>query len=322
MFNKLIQTYFKPKRVLFYRDLQTYTGGHQKVADYFSHLSSSHLFNPSISFSDATLWDTSNPWLACDRSEYMPMDYDYAFLAGMDWQKYLSVSRPHNQPVINLIQGVRHSQPESDTYKFLSHKAIRICVSSPVAEAIALTGRVNGPIFTISNGVKLPSLPQINKDIDVLILGTKSREAAEWLRQRLSLEANVLITLQNDQIAQSDLYNIMNRSKILVALPFEQEGFYLPALEAMNYCDLVVVPDCVGNRDFCIDGKNCLMPRYDREAILASTLQAISLLEDKQVLTEFKREMSDTVSRHSLAAERKAFLKLMNNVGKLWAESF
>jgi GT2 family glycosyltransferase len=38
------------------------------------------------------------------------------------------------------------------------------------------------------------------------------------------------------------------------------EGFCLPALEAMATGAAVVATDAHGNRDFCVDGENCLMP--------------------------------------------------------------
>ncbi len=41
------------------------------------------------------------------------------------------------------------------------------------------------------------------------------------------------------------------------------EGFALPPLEAMATGCAVVCTDAHGNRDFCVDGVNCLMPAPD-----------------------------------------------------------
>ena len=41
------------------------------------------------------------------------------------------------------------------------------------------------------------------------------------------------------------------------------EGFCLPALESMATGGAVVCNDAHGNRDFCVDGENCLMPGQD-----------------------------------------------------------
>jgi glycosyltransferase involved in cell wall biosynthesis len=48
------------------------------------------------------------------------------------------------------------------------------------------------------------------------------------------------------------------------------EGFALPPLEAMATGAAVVCTDAHGNRDFCVDGVNCLMPEPDADAVSAA----------------------------------------------------
>jgi GT2 family glycosyltransferase/glycosyltransferase involved in cell wall biosynthesis len=48
------------------------------------------------------------------------------------------------------------------------------------------------------------------------------------------------------------------------------EGFCLPALESMATGGAVVCTDAHGNRDFCTDGENCLMPEATKEAVSAA----------------------------------------------------
>ena len=58
------------------------------------------------------------------------------------------------------------------------------------------------------------------------------------------------------------------------------EGFALPPLESMATGGAVVCTDAHGNRDFCVDGGNCLMPEPD----VASVSEALRrLLEDPQL---------------------------------------
>jgi glycosyltransferase involved in cell wall biosynthesis len=45
------------------------------------------------------------------------------------------------------------------------------------------------------------------------------------------------------------------------------EGFCLPPLEAMATGAAVVCTDAHGNRDFCVDGENCLMPAADERSV-------------------------------------------------------
>jgi GT2 family glycosyltransferase len=48
------------------------------------------------------------------------------------------------------------------------------------------------------------------------------------------------------------------------------EGFALPPLEAMATGGAVVCTDAHGNRDFCVDGENCLMPEPNQAAVAAA----------------------------------------------------
>jgi GT2 family glycosyltransferase/glycosyltransferase involved in cell wall biosynthesis len=53
------------------------------------------------------------------------------------------------------------------------------------------------------------------------------------------------------------------------------EGFCLPPLESMATGGAVVCTDAHGNRDFCVDGENCLMPAPDIEAVSAALAQML-----------------------------------------------
>jgi glycosyltransferase involved in cell wall biosynthesis len=309
-----------PKTIIFYRDFQEYTGGHQKVADYFQHLKSSAEFLPLISFSANTRWDSTNPWFPeyqQQQVEFHPAGYDIAFLAGMDWQVYLAAKPPKNQPVINLIQHVRHADPAQPMYEFLSQKAIRICVSREVELAIRATGRVNGPVFTIENGIALPSLPKMEKQHKVFIFGPKNPAQAQELEAEL-LQSGIAVTAINHWLPREQLLSMLAASRIVVLLPSATEGFYLPALEAMNYAELTVVPDCVGNRSFCHDRQNCLFPAYNTQALVAAVKEALQLLEQPDQLNIFKRNCADILAYHSLERERTEFLDLMRKLDSLW----
>jgi GT2 family glycosyltransferase/glycosyltransferase involved in cell wall biosynthesis len=54
------------------------------------------------------------------------------------------------------------------------------------------------------------------------------------------------------------------------------EGFCLPALESMATGGAVVCTDAHGNRDFCVDGENCLMPEPDRRSVTAAVQQLLA----------------------------------------------
>jgi glycosyltransferase involved in cell wall biosynthesis len=312
----------KHPEIIFYRDFQGYTGGHQKVRDYFDHLFVSSQFVPVIAFSNSSIWNDTNPWfdLRSEIVSYEPGNYDYGFVAGTDWQVYLPL-RPKDQPVINLIQHVRHADPSSPLFEYLSEPAIRICVSQQVADAINATGRVNGPVIVIENGLAIPEIPAQVKKHQLLIFGPKNAAMAAELSAELQL-LELGVHCVERWLPRDELLKLLAASRIALMLPSATEGFYLPALEAMHYCDIAIVPDCVGNRSFCRDRENCLLPEYNKPALLQAVLDAGLILNDPSTLAAIKTNAKATLKYHSLAREQREFLAVMQRVETLWASHF
>ena len=306
------------RSVLFYRHFDQYSGGHQKVFDYFSHLHGEDSYQADISFSGSSLWDETNPWFPdCQAVHFAPDRYDYLFLAGMDWMPYGRYGIDSNKPVINLIQHVRHALPGEDVHPFLNNKAIRICVSPEVENAILPFA--NGPTITIPNSLSITDISCLKK-WDVYIAGYKNPELASELCQLIGGK----VECQTNYIPRHQLLANMAASRIAVVLPHRTEGFFLPALEAMKTADIAIVPDCVGNRSFCFgavqdpDRGNCLMPSYDVDGLTSAVELARNLLNDGDRLNTLQQNALDTVNEHSLAREKTQFMELMANVDELW----
>jgi hypothetical protein len=121
------------RRVYFHRDYRGFTGGHLKVWDYFSHVDATQRYRAEIYFTPLSIWAEHNPWfLSGDRilSEWRPDLGDIVFLAGFDWESIAASERNHfPRPIINLVQGLSHSDPQDAKFGFLGHRAIRICCS-------------------------------------------------------------------------------------------------------------------------------------------------------------------------------------------------
>ena len=103
---------------------------------------------------------------------------------------------------------------------------------------------------------------------------------------------------------------------VVVCCPNVTEGFYLPALEVMAAGAILIVPDCVGNRGFCIDGTTCLMPAYTADKMRESVLKALSLTESQRNALLYAALKK--VGEYSLEKERKAFYAVLKNVDQLW----
>jgi glycosyltransferase involved in cell wall biosynthesis len=310
------------RTILFLRSFKKFTGGHLKTWNYFNHVFASPHFTPRILLSEKTKWDRDNPWLGAH--EYIvapeaPIWPDAIFLAGRDWimlDRYPYLSS--DTPIINLVQHVRHADEQNSRFEFLQRKAIRICVSEEVAEALRNTGLAAGPIIAIPNAmdVEVESVPNNpDRPIDALIVAVKEPGFGEIVAHRLTNEGRC-IELLNERLPRADFLHRMRLARVTVFLPHETEGFYLPALEGMALGTLVVCPDCVGNRSFCLPRQNAFRPEYAVDAIVDDAEAAMALApEQAHEMLEKARAMAES---HSLPRERLAFLDVLHNIDALW----
>ena len=297
-------------RMLFIRDYQGYNGGHRKVFDYISHVAAMGQFLPALYCTKASVPIPSH---------YLPHDLeilkdisvsDAYFVAGNDWVQLDNAGIDTTaSPVINLIQGLRHANPDSTQYRFLDRPALRICVSDVVADAIRSTDRVNGPICVNYNGIApLSRFIPSSRTCDVFIAGAKNPDLARRVAA-LAQERGISLDLLTDFIDQRKFLRRMASAKIALTLPLPIDGFFLPGLEAMALGCIAVVPDCPGARSYCIDGKTGFTPTADENAIL-TTIQAI--LADAERASKIRNEAKRIVQEHSISRERKMFSKFLS----------
>jgi GT2 family glycosyltransferase/glycosyltransferase involved in cell wall biosynthesis len=78
------------------------------------------------------------------------------------------------------------------------------------------------------------------------------------------------------EVAPSDpeVNELLNTATVFVQTS-THEGFCLPILEAMATGLPVVCTDAHGNRDFCRDGENCLMPAAEPDAVAAAVARVL-----------------------------------------------
>lgn len=309
--------------MLFYRDYRRFSGGHLKVWHYYRHMRSSADYHPEIVFSDESVWDAMNPWFGAEvrRAAELPtMRPDMLFVAGMDWEAFAPYRESYGPiPAINLIQHVMHADRDNPRFRFLANRAIRICVSEDVRLAMAETGQVNGPLYVIPNGLDTGSLPApamgAERDIDLLLDGIKVPQLTQQILPLLGA-MGLRVHAITGRIPRREYLDKMRRARMTLFLPRAREGFYLPALEGMALGTLVICPDCVGNRSFCLPGVNSLRPEYRTETLLQAVDAARSM--DAAQVAALAANARDTVVRHDLMAERSAFLDILADAGRLW----
>jgi hypothetical protein len=310
------------RTMLFFRDFRRFHGGHMKVWDYFNHVLAAPGFDPAVSFSDKSRWDESNPWGAVsDRVVELSdsLQPGAFFVAGRDWEALdrSSLARPE-LPVVNLIQHVRHADPDGSRYVFLERPAIRICVSEEVRAAIAATGRPRGPVLTIPNGLALDELPSADGafEIDVLVAAAKRPGLGQRLAERVTRTGR-RVEAQREHLPRPEFLNLIARSRVTVFLPNEEEGFFLPALEGMAIGTTVVCPYAVGNGSFCLDGVTALSPDQSLEGLEGAVERALAMEPSEEA--ELRARAREMALSHSLERERKRFGEVLADLDPLWA---
>jgi glycosyltransferase involved in cell wall biosynthesis len=314
------------KRVYFHRDYHGFQGGHLKVWDYFNHVDAAEGYRAEIYFTPQSVWDVHNPWLVLhDRilPKWRPNQAEIVFLAGLDWLSISKAQRDHfSRPIINLVQGLRHSDRSDARFAFLGHRAVRICVGPEVTAALRATGQVNGPIFTIPNGIDagvLPKpMPHVARRYDLLIVGLKAPLLAGELAGLLEVRyPTVRLLSLTEPIPRNAFLETLSAARTALLLPCVEEGFYLPAIEAMMLRTLVLCPDVGGNRAFCRDGETAIVPaRYDLSALLAAINRAVALDEDAR--EALITRAAKTAALYSLSRERADFHDILTGVRQIW----
>ena len=304
--------------MLFHRDFHGYSGGHGKLWDYFRHVDAHPDWRAHLHLTAGSTHE-DNPWLdagVVPQPEWRPHAADALFLAGVDWQAYPQDAP--ERPVLNLIQGVRHADPDLLLRDFLARPAIRICVGQPVADAIAATGKVRGPVFVIDSGIDVAAgIPLAQRSHDVFIAAQKQPALGERIADALRA-AGIEADCETAWLQRVEFLSRMRDARIAIALPLPREGFYLPGLEAMAAGCALVMPDAIGNRAYAVPGRNASMPAMTAEAIADA---ALGLLRDPPALQALATAGIATAARHGMAQERAALYRILDNLDPLWARA-
>ncbi len=320
------------RTVWFHRQYERLTGGHVKHAHYYGHVVHLPRHTRRILFAGkaeadrlarerAALWPTT-PDERVDR--WRPGGRDILFLAGTDW-RYVARAGLGGiaNPRINLIQHVRHAHAGTELHGYLGQRAVRICVSEEVAQAIRVTGRVNGPVFAIPNATECSASPVDcrgavgfdERSETVAIVGYKRPDLAAALSGLLA-DAGIEHVTLDGFVSRDAFLGLLESTRVAVCLPRSAEGFYLPALEAMAKGCTLVTLDCVGNRGFCRNGYNCLVAEDDPADLARETMKAVGMaLPDRHRLHV---NAAATVESHSLQVERQRFHELLLDIDRIW----
>jgi len=112
--------------------------------------------------------------------------------------------------------------------------------------------------------------------------------------------------------SDEEVNELFNEATVFVQTS-THEGFALPPLEAMATGGAVVCTDAHGNRDFCVDGENCLMPAPDRDSVTAALAQ---LLADPALRERLGRAGEETAKDYAWERRIDALVEFLDGVAR------
>ncbi|MDQ2090261.1 glycosyltransferase [Marimonas arenosa] len=300
-------------RMLFLRHYRSYTGGHGKYLDYLAHTAAHGRFRPLLHVTPDSRHDALDqlvpPGIA---RTALPAACEAIFVAGRDWAILDAAGQDTaDTPVINLVQGIRHADPDEPLFGYLARPALRVCVSHAVAEAITATGRVNGPVEVIENGIDIDAIAAHRRDRHpgkLFVAARKDPKLGHAVSAALT-QRDIAHDLATTQMPQAAYFDRLAGYEHAILLPLPTEGFYLTALEAMALGVTVVMPDCIGARSFAVDGQSCVIAPRDPQALAAA---AAALIADPARAARLRHGGKTMAASHSLAAERRAAFALLD----------
>lgn len=289
------------KKILFLRDLKKIHGGHIKFRDYFLHALKHPGVDSYVYFTPDSIPQGGDLYAEAPRDRFVAQmqidDYDAVFIAGGKNWKMLPENL-NGTKIINLIQDFDNADPEDAQFANLKRKALRICVSEQVYDAVA--PHAAGETVMIKYGIPLDvfSDKTEKRPNSIFIWARKNKTLGKSLALELQKRDHD-VTLLKDFVPRTEFARILGESDIFVALCFAREGFYLPALEGMARRCAVLCSDAIGNRSFCVHHETCLMPEHDHfDSHLAMIEQLLADADLKTRLQQRGYEMAQTYAMH------------------------
>jgi len=112
--------------------------------------------------------------------------------------------------------------------------------------------------------------------------------------------------------SDEEVNELFNQATVFVQTS-THEGFCLPPLESMATGGAVACTDAHGNRDFCVDGENCLLP----EATVPAVRDALArLLGDAELREGFGANGRETAARYAWSQRIDALEAFLEDVAR------
>lgn len=110
-----------------------------------------------------------------------------------------------------------------------------------------------------------------------------------------------------------ELRDLYRWSDVFLATPLVEEGFYMPALEAMAAGSIVITPDAGGNMAYCRFGENCLGVGFESVDDYVRALRELRAAPVARIAALRAGGYAAT-AKHTLPAEERGFARLVEEL--------
>lgn len=315
------------QKIIFYTPTFTPVGGVVKIFDYMNH--AVELGYDAEIVCPKPLEDTSKIWqleqftdllrrFKISRDVRQPMGpTDIAFFSWPTHYEHIvramDRAATHHQ-ILHIVQNVRHGNPAwIDGYatRLLARPMSRVMISTQVMEACDRWLNPSSPTVTIVEGHRWE---YFEKDRGPTPLGTPMKVAYTTWKSDVGVEVERILSADERFSFRSirgpagwrEVRDLYHWADVVLGCPGAEEGFYLVGLEAMAASAILIMSDAVGNRAYARWGENCVQVGHDDAASYVRALDDISRWSASTVMA-MRSSGLETLSRHSLAAEKRAF---------------
>lgn len=241
---------------------------------------------------------------------YLSLPTQYP-LAGARRPEWLSPER-----VIHIVQNVRHANPAwLDGYglRLLGRPMARIATNDVVLDAIRPYLNHRSLTRVIPLGHQLGYFAgaprgELHRPIRVAYTTWKS-DIGDRVARRLRGRRFAFRAIRHP-VGWPRLRELYAWCDVFLAAPNPQEGFYMPAFEAMEAGAIVIIPDAGGNRAYCRFGENCVHAELDDAPSYVAAIERVARMGSDELEAMRERARAE-LGRFTLEREAAGFRDFM-----------
>jgi glycosyltransferase involved in cell wall biosynthesis len=225
--------------------------------------------------------------------------------------------------VIHFVQNTRHGNPEwlnGYATRLLRRPLTRIVINELTLAAIEPHVNQASRTEVIVNGHRCSFFARerqgpLDRPLRVAYTTWKS-DLGDRVSAALADDERFSFQALGGRARWSNLRDLYHSSDVFLCCPSPQEGFYLPALEAMAAGLIVLVPDVEGNMEFCRFEENCLEVAFEDVDSAVAALKRVSAMPVAE-LDRLRSAGHTTTEGYQLDEERQKFADLLAELPSL-----